>query len=162
MQNINKLYSPVGRFQSQSSASGSPLASASAVQFTGQFSTALHQQHRSLELAQVLAMVRQHVGRQWWSTEVVGSWVWVYQSRSLSQAERSTLFELGFHWNPRRQVWQHPCGVLTPPAAVGPLARYIPAHQAHPRSGGLGPFARVQASAPGKRIFGMILGVQRA
>jgi hypothetical protein len=107
------------------------LASASAVpvQFTGQFSAALHQQHRSLELARVLAMVRQHVGRQWWSTEVVGSWVWVHQSPGLRQVERSALFELGFHWNPRRQVWQHPCGLLTPPAADGPLRRYIPAQQ---------------------------------
>ena len=106
-----------------------PGASAIQVQFTGQFSTALHQQHRSLELAHVLALVRQHVGRQWWSTEVVGSWVWVHQSRSLSQAERSVLFELGFHWNPRRQAWQHPCGMLAPGPAVGPLPRHFPAQQ---------------------------------
>ena len=132
MNNINKLHTAtVGQSRSQSVASGSPLALASAaqVQFTGQFSTALHQQHRSLELAQVLAMVRQHVGRQWWSTEVVGSWVWVYQSPGLRQAERSALFELGFHWNPRRQAWQHPCGVLTPPAATGPLGRHLPAQR---------------------------------
>ncbi len=132
MQNINKLpNSTVGQSQSQSGASGSLLASAAAgqVQFTGQFSAALHQQHRSLELAQVLAMVRQHVARQWWSTEVVGSWVWVYQSPGLRQSERSALFELGFHWNPRRQVWQHPCGVPTPGAAASPLARHFPAQQ---------------------------------
>src|SRR5688572_33504936 len=128
MKNANT--SVVGPSRLQSSVAGSfPSAQASALQFTGQFSAALHQQHRSLELPQVLALVRQHVGRQWWSTEVVGSWVWVHQSPTLRQAERSTLFELGFHWNPRRQVWQHPCGVLSPAAAAGPLPRYIPAQQ---------------------------------
>jgi hypothetical protein len=119
-----KNTSPVGQSQSQSSAGGSPLSVAQSVKLAGLFKRSLHQQHRSLELPQVLAMVRQHVARQWWSTEVVGSWVWVHQSSALRQAERSALFELGFHWNPRRQVWQHPCGVLTPPAPIGPLARY--------------------------------------
>lgn len=99
------------------------------IPFTGQFSAALHQQHRSLELSQVLGLVKVHVGRQWWSTEVVGSWVWVHQSPTLRHTERSALFELGFHWNPRRQVWQHPCGILTPPAPAGPLPRYLPAQR---------------------------------
>ena len=146
MHNINKLYSPVGQSRSQSLASGSPLPGASAgspsalqpsafriqpFTPTGQFSAALHQQHRSLELPQVLTLLRQHVARQWWSTEVVGLWVWVYQSPGLRQTERSALFELWFHWNPRRQAWQHPCGVLTPGATSGPLPRYVPAQQVH-------------------------------
>lgn len=63
------------------------------------------------------------------STQVVGSWVWVHQSPSLRHAERSALFELGFHWNPRRQVWQHPCGVSAPSPAAGPLPRYFAAQQ---------------------------------
>src|SRR2546428_4373239 len=109
--------------------SGDLRPPSSGLQFTGQFSTALHEQHRSLDLSQVLALVREHLARHWWSTEVVGSWVWVYQSRFLSQAERSALFELRFHWNPRRQVWQHPCAVLRPGAPAGPLPRYIPAQQ---------------------------------
>ena len=132
MQNTNKLYvshNPDRNPNPNQSGHPSPAALA----FTGQFSPALHQQHRSLELSQVLVLVRQHVPRQWWNAEVVGSWVWVHQSRTLSDAERSALFELGFHWNPRRQAWQHPCGVLRPVAAgVGPLPRYLPAFQERP------------------------------
>src|SRR5437762_1058957 len=80
--------------QSGHSASGSAVAASSihhpapsvpsAVPFTGRFSAALHEQHRSLELPQVLALIREQVARQWWSTQVVGSWVWVYQSPRLS------------------------------------------------------------------------------
>ena len=63
-----------------------------------------------------------------------------------AQTERSALFELGFHWNPRHQVWQHPCGVLRPGAPAGPLPRYIPAQQESQSASSLAGFliARVQ------------------
>ena len=95
----------------------------------GEFRGALHQQHRSLPLAQVLAILQRHIVRQWWFAEVVGAWVWVHVSDTLTQLERSQLFELGFHWSARRQAWQHPCGAFQSPASREQFVRYFPAEQ---------------------------------
>ena len=80
----------------------------------GEFRGSLHQQHRSMEQGRVLAFVKRRIQRQWGLTKVVGSWVWVIATDTLTELERSMLFELGFHWNGRRRVWQHPCGVFAP------------------------------------------------
>ena len=42
--------------------------------------------------------------------EVVGSWVWVHFDTAPAPKVRQELSQLGFHWNPNRQAWQHPCG----------------------------------------------------
>ena len=36
----------------------------------------------------------------------------------------SVLAELGFHWNNKRQAWQHPCGVVMPGAENDPHQKY--------------------------------------
>ena len=95
----------------------------------GQFNRSLHRQCRSLALPQVLGFVRRRVGRQWGFAEVVGQWVWVHASDTLTELERSMLFELGFHWSARRRAWQHPCGVFQSPASRQPFVRYFPAEE---------------------------------
>src|SRR5687767_4916410 len=105
---------------------------AQSVRLPGQFSRSVHQQHRSLSLAQVLAAIRGRVCRQWGFTEVVGQWVWVHASDTLTSLERAWLFELGFHWSPRRRAYQHPCGVSSSPSRE-PFATYFPAeHESQP------------------------------
>src|SRR5687768_8719012 len=111
MKNMKKKNTPVGQSQSQSVAVGSPSSWASSVRLPGHFSRSVHQQHRSLPLAQVLAAIRARVCRQWGFTEVVGQWVWVHSSDTLTSLERAWLFELGFHWSQRRRAYQHLCGV---------------------------------------------------
>src|SRR5690242_13112854 len=88
----------VARSSAVSSRPSSPEGAwAQSVRLPGHFSQAVHQQHRSLSLAQVLAGVRGRVCRQWGFTEVVGQWVWVHVSDTLTSLERAWLFELGFH-----------------------------------------------------------------
>ena len=46
--------------------------------------------------------------------EVVGKWVWLDVSPARKPLLAKTLWALGFHWNNRRGVWQHPCGKFDP------------------------------------------------
>jgi hypothetical protein len=47
----------------------------------------------------------------WGQAQVVGKWVWLEFNIPPAKEVRAKLKELGFHWNPGRQCWQHPCGV---------------------------------------------------
>jgi hypothetical protein len=44
----------------------------------------------------------------------VGKWVWLDVSPARKPGLASGLWALGFHWNQRRGVWQHPCGSFNP------------------------------------------------
>ena len=46
--------------------------------------------------------------------EVVGQWVWLEVSPARKSGLAKLLWALGFHWNQRRDVWQHPCGKFDP------------------------------------------------
>jgi len=46
--------------------------------------------------------------------EVVGKWVWLDVSPARKPMLAKVLWSLGFHWNQRRGVWQHPCGRFDP------------------------------------------------
>ena len=108
---------------------GSRALQALSVKLAGTFSRTLHHQHRSLPLEQVLGVLRCRFRRQWGYTEVVGQWVWVHVSPELQYLERAWLFELGFHYSPRRRAWQHPCGVPSSPSRE-PFVKYFPAESA--------------------------------
>lgn len=57
--------------------------------------------------------------------EVVGRWVWIAFTDRQPREITSRLAELGFHWNNRRQVWQHPCGQLRRlPSSTDPRSRF--------------------------------------
>ena len=67
---------------------------------------------------------------------IVGSWVWVSLDTPPPQSVRATLAQFGFHWNNKRQVWQHPCGNQDTTAGPGdprqrygcqPATNYVPA-----------------------------------
>ena len=64
--------------------------------------------------------------RQYELAEVVGKWIWLEFPAASQRAAANTLWRLGFHWNQRRCVWQHPCGACAPYAAhpADPRTKY--------------------------------------
>ena len=106
--------------------SQSPAEWVRSVRLAGSFSRALHLRHRSLSREQVLLFLQLRIPRQWPAVECVGQWVWLHVSRSLLELERAQLFELGFHYSPRRAARQHPCGVSSSPSRE-PFRRFRPA-----------------------------------
>ncbi|HXT10720.1 MAG TPA: hypothetical protein VN873_04090 [Candidatus Angelobacter sp.] len=70
---------------------------------------AAHCTNRQLGTERVLELLRMKFPRQYEAAEVVGRWVWLDAS-----AKTRELWMLGFHWNKRRSLWQHPCGAFAP------------------------------------------------
>jgi hypothetical protein len=81
--------------------------------------------NRNLPTERVLAVLERWMPLQRKMASVVGSWIWI-QFQEVPPAEiRRDLSQLGFHWNNKRKLWQHPCGNLIPGAA--PEAAAAPA-----------------------------------
>lgn len=60
----------------------------------------------------------------WDQAQVVGRWVWLELTVAPSRAVREHLRALGFHWNPERGCWQHPCGASRARSRGDPRAYY--------------------------------------
>jgi hypothetical protein len=75
--------------------------------------------NRKLPQDRILKILERWMPLQRKMASVVGSWIWI-QFKSEPPAEiRRDLSQLGFHWNRKRQLWQHPCGsTATEPAAA--------------------------------------------
>ena len=73
-----------------------------------------HCTNRRLSTEAVLNYLRTRLPRQYEVAEVVGKWVWLDVSPARKPGLASLLWALGFHWNQRRGVWQHPCGTFQP------------------------------------------------
>jgi hypothetical protein len=73
-----------------------------------------HCENRRLSTETVLNYLRTRLPRQYELAEVVGKWVWLDVSPARKPGLASLLWALGFHWNQRRGVWQHPCGKFNP------------------------------------------------
>ena len=73
-----------------------------------------HCANRRLSTDKVLNYLRTRLPQQYGLTEVVGKWVWLDVSPARKPGLASLLWALGFHWNQRRGVWQHPCGSFNP------------------------------------------------
>ena len=77
-------------------------------------SVSKHQMNRGLSTDAVLNLLRTKLPRQYEVAEVVGKWVWLDVSPARKPMLAKVLWTLGFHWNHRRGVWQHPCGSFDP------------------------------------------------
>jgi hypothetical protein len=66
--------------------------------------------NRHLGTEQLLNLLRREAPRFFELAEVVGQWVWIHFEQKQPPTITGKLAELGFHWNRRRQTWQHPCG----------------------------------------------------
>ena len=87
------------------------------------------QANRQLPTEQVLDLLQRRLRRAYELAEVVGRWVWVAFSEPQDQQTTAELSQLGFHWNSRRKVWQHPCGVFKG-EPVDPRSKYQSFHPA--------------------------------
>ena len=80
--------------------------------------------NRALGTDALLAMLSNQAPRFFELAEVVGKWVWIHFDGKQPSEVTRVLAELGFHWNNRRQTWQHPCGSLTPRTERDPRDKY--------------------------------------
>jgi len=71
-----------------------------------------HCANRRLSTEAVLNFLRAKLPKQYELAEVVGQWVWLEVSPASQPGLASVLWGLGFHWNNKRQSWQHPCGLF--------------------------------------------------
>lgn len=72
-----------------------------------------HCENRRLSTDAVLNYLRTQFPKQYEVAEVVGKWIWL-ESPAKTKRLASALWLLGFHWNERRGLWQHPCGKFDP------------------------------------------------
>src|SRR5882672_531319 len=80
--------------------------------------------NRLLPTEQVLKLLKRWLPRQFELAEVVGKWVWIQFTEAPEQKIRADLSQLGFHWNTKRQAWQHPCGQFTAGSPSEPREKY--------------------------------------
>jgi hypothetical protein len=66
--------------------------------------------NRKLPTEKLLGLLRSEAPRFFEVAEIVGKWVWVQFGEKQPREVTAVLAQLGFHWNNKRQVWQHPCG----------------------------------------------------
>ena len=87
---------------------------------------AKHKANRELPLEKVLDYLRAQLPQQYELAEIVGQWVWIEFPKDSHRLAANTLWRLGFHWNQRRCVWQHPCGAFAPysPHPGDPRSKY--------------------------------------
>ena len=71
-----------------------------------------HCTNRNLSTNTILNYLRKRLPKQYELAEVVGRWIWLESPAKGGIA--AILWLVGFHWNQRRGVWQHPCGVFEP------------------------------------------------
>ena len=81
-------------------------------------------QNRGLSTPQVIDMLYHETPRFWELCQVVGKWVWIQFQHKQPRNVTAQLSELGFHWNRRRQVWQHPCGQFRTGTWIDPRQKY--------------------------------------
>ncbi|HZM05769.1 MAG TPA: hypothetical protein VFC44_22440 [Candidatus Saccharimonadales bacterium] len=80
--------------------------------------------NRGLPTESLLNLIRREAPDFWNVAEVVGKWVWIqFEHRQPSQIT-VVLSEFGFHWNRRRQAWQHPCGTIAASSNQDPRRKY--------------------------------------
>jgi hypothetical protein len=80
--------------------------------------------NRALRTESLLHLIRREAPEFWELAEVVGRWVWIQFDDRQPRQITAALSEFGFHWNWRRQAWQHPCGHLGTSANYDPRRRY--------------------------------------
>ena len=92
---------------------------------------ARRQLNRQLGTQALLALLRTEAPSFYEVAEIVGKWVWIQFTEKQAPAITARLAEFGFHWNNKRQVWQHPCGPVNADSSPDdPRAKYGSRHPA--------------------------------
>jgi len=84
----------------------------------------LRHYNRRLSTERVLHLLRTRTPQFWELAEVVGKWIWIQFGGKQPRQITAALSELGFHWNKRRQLWQHSCGTATQSSNQDPRRKY--------------------------------------
>jgi hypothetical protein len=79
---------------------------------------------RKQSTIQVLERLKNEAPAAWSAARVVGRWVWVQFNARPDRQIIEGLKAIGFTWNGRREVWQHPCGAWSAPSRYDPRDRY--------------------------------------
>ena len=114
------------RFQKKAMKTTNSTNEASAPANVRPSSVSKHQMNRGLPTEAVLNCLRTKLPQQYELAEVVGKWIWLDVSPARKPMLAKVLWSLGFHWNQRRGVWQHPCGQFDPLGShpTDPRAKY--------------------------------------
>jgi hypothetical protein len=81
--------------------------------------------NRELPTDKVLQLLQHEAPRFYELAEIVGKWVWIQFKEKQPRQVTAVLAQIGFHWNNKRQAWQHPCGqFIKMPASYDPRERY--------------------------------------
>ena len=80
--------------------------------------------NRQLPLDRVLHLLRAGLPQHYALAEVVGRWIWIQFAEPQPEEVTRQLKQLGFHWNARRQTWQHPCGAVSDGTQEDPRMKY--------------------------------------
>ena len=80
--------------------------------------------NRALSTERVILLLQKEAPDFFNLAQVVGQWVWVQFNARQPREVTAGLAQLGFHWNNKRQVWQHPCGALTEGTESDPREKY--------------------------------------
>ena len=86
--------------------------------------------NRQLGTQALLSLLRTEAPRFYPLAEVVGKWVWIQFADKQPPEVTRVLAQLGFHWNHKRQLWQHPCGPVTDGSPEDPREKYGSFHAA--------------------------------
>ena len=89
-----------------------------------QINFARRRANRELETERVLALLQKEAPRFYEIAEVIGKWVWIQFKEKQPREVTASLAEFGFHWNNKRQAWQHPCGQFTSGSPNEPREKY--------------------------------------
>ena len=81
--------------------------------------------NRQLGTQNLLGLLQSQAPRFYELAQVVGKWIWIEFPDKQPPQITSQLAQFGFHWNSKRQVWQHPCGVpMTEASPDDPRQKY--------------------------------------
>jgi len=80
--------------------------------------------NRALNTQRVVALLRSEAPDFFNLAEVVGQWVWIAFKDKQPREVTASLAEFGFHWNKKRQTWQHPCGQPMQRRQADPRGKY--------------------------------------
>ena len=81
-------------------------------------------QNRGLSTEKLLDMLYHETPRFWELAQVVGKWVWIQFDDGQPPEITAALSQFGFHWNRKRQTWQHPCGQFRTGSHRDPRDKY--------------------------------------
>lgn len=80
--------------------------------------------NRELGTVVVLERLRDAIPSAFKAARVVGRWVWLEFASKPDTDVRAAIGLLGFHWNRKREAWQHPCGFFMPHSPGDPRDKY--------------------------------------